>query len=254
MVRALRLGVSFVKSPAINYMAEGGVSDIRFYSAQKEFYKALWENDFIGSRAEYRKLLCRSALISSLKKFDGISKLRYLNTQIMFLVLALCNTLLATIPFWSVRKIILRGIGFTIGENSIVHRGSSLFGRKTVHVGNDSVINKSCYIDNRDCIHIGSYVSISHGCRIYTSGHNVDSDGFDFLSKPVQIQDLAVLFSSVTVMPGVKIAEGSVIYPNSVVTHDTIPYGIYGGNPAKFIRTRKPVRKYKMNYHYWYSI
>ncbi len=41
-----------------------------------------------------------------------------------------------------------------------------------------------------------------------------------------------------TIMPGVKIGNGSIVASCSVVTTDIEPYAIYGGNPAKLIRKR----------------
>ncbi len=43
---------------------------------------------------------------------------------------------------------------------------------------------------------------------------------------------------NVTIMPGVKIGDGSIIAANSTVTSNIEPYTIYGGNPAKFIKKR----------------
>ncbi len=40
------------------------------------------------------------------------------------------------------------------------------------------------------------------------------------------------------IMPGVKIGDGAIIAAYSVVAKDIPPYTIYGGNPAKFIKTR----------------
>ncbi len=41
-----------------------------------------------------------------------------------------------------------------------------------------------------------------------------------------------------TIMPGVKIGDGSIIASNSTVVKDVEPYSIVGGNPAKFIKKR----------------
>lgn len=41
-----------------------------------------------------------------------------------------------------------------------------------------------------------------------------------------------------TIMPGVKIGDGSIIAANSTVTRDIPPYSIAGGNPAEIIRPR----------------
>ena len=41
-----------------------------------------------------------------------------------------------------------------------------------------------------------------------------------------------------TIMPGVKIGDGSIIATKSVVSRDVAPYSIVGGNPAKEIKKR----------------
>lgn len=40
------------------------------------------------------------------------------------------------------------------------------------------------------------------------------------------------------IMPGVKIGNGAIVGAYSVVTKDIPPYTVYGGNPAKFIKSR----------------
>ncbi|GMQ30759.1 CatB-related O-acetyltransferase [Algoriphagus confluentis] len=46
-----------------------------------------------------------------------------------------------------------------------------------------------------------------------------------------------------TIMPGVKIGDGSIIASKSVVTKDVEPYTIVGGNPAQEIRKRFSIEK-----------
>lgn len=41
-----------------------------------------------------------------------------------------------------------------------------------------------------------------------------------------------------TIMPGVKVGDGTIIATKSVVTNDVAPYSIVGGNPAKEVRKR----------------
>lgn len=42
----------------------------------------------------------------------------------------------------------------------------------------------------------------------------------------------------ITILSGVKIADGAVVAACSVVTKDIGPYEIWGGNPARFIKKR----------------
>ncbi|WP_339020970.1 CatB-related O-acetyltransferase [Spiroplasma endosymbiont of Atherix ibis] len=48
-----------------------------------------------------------------------------------------------------------------------------------------------------------------------------------------------------TIMPGLKIGNGSIIAAKAVVTKDVKPYSIVGGNPAKLIRMRFDKNKIK---------
>lgn len=48
-----------------------------------------------------------------------------------------------------------------------------------------------------------------------------------------------------TILPGVHIGEGCIIGANSVVTKDIPAYCIVGGNPAKILKTKSEVDKFK---------
>lgn len=76
--------------------------------------------------------------------------------------------------------------------------------------------------------------------------HDIESDNFNFKGFSVYISDWAYLGTRVTVLPGVKIAEGAVVASGAVVTKDVKAWTMVGGIPAKFIRDR-PIVKYKLN-------
>lgn len=51
--------------------------------------------------------------------------------------------------------------------------------------------------------------------------------------------------ADITIMPGIKIGDGSIIATKSVVTKNIEPYSIVGGNPANLIRKRFSEKKIK---------
>ena len=69
-----------------------------------------------------------------------------------------------------------------------------------------------------------------------------DGEKFNFVSNPqkkgVVIKHDVWVGQNVTFLPGITLATGSVVAANSVVTKDTEPYSIVGGNPAKIIKYR----------------
>ncbi len=61
----------------------------------------------------------------------------------------------------------------------------------------------------------------------------------DLKIEPVIFENFANTGASVTILPGVVLAEGSVIGANSLVTKSTEPWTIYAGSPAKPVKERK---------------
>lgn len=56
---------------------------------------------------------------------------------------------------------------------------------------------------------------------------------------PVVIGDDVWIDGRVTILPGVKISNGSIVGAGAVVTKDVPEYAIVAGNPAHIIRFRK---------------
>jgi acetyltransferase-like isoleucine patch superfamily enzyme len=101
-------------------------------------------------------------------------------------------------------------------------------------------------------ISIGSNTVISCDFLCLTNNHNCDSPDLKSIPyddrvvrKPVIIGKSVWIRANVTVVPGVKIDDNSVVGMGSVVTKDVEPYSVVGGNPAKSIRHRKNIEVYK---------
>lgn len=112
-----------------------------------------------------------------------------------------------------------------------------------VHLSND------VYIDYSGGVEIGNHVSISEHAKIYTHNHDIHGDYKNWKKNKIEFSDLvledyswvgsnAIILSSVNI-----IAEGSVVAAGSILTKDTEPYSIYGGNPAKKIGERRNYKK-----------
>lgn len=61
---------------------------------------------------------------------------------------------------------------------------------------------------------------------------------------PVTFERFANVGTNVVIMPGVTIAEGSVVGANSVVTKSTEPWTVYVGSPARPVKVRPKERLY----------
>lgn len=180
-------------------------------------------------------------------------RLAIIRNQIALTGMALFNTLYNLCPFFCIRNACLRLLGNKIGKQTFIHRNMKLTHANRLSIGDNCTVNYSCLLDTRYGISIGNNVMIGHNCRIYTLGHDIDDPMFKAKGGPVNIEDNAVLFTNILVMPNIIIHEGAIVFPGSVVTKDVGAFDIVGGNPAKFIRKRINNIDYKLVYGYWFG-
>ena len=125
---------------------------------------------------------------------------------------------------------------------------------KTVYFGGPSSISRDLCAER--------YVYIGPGCEIHPNvrigaftmlANNVSIIGgdhkYDVIGKPVILTGRDIIKETIIgsdcwigahsiIMSGVSIADGCIIAAGAVVTKDTDPYCIYGGVPAKKIKSR----------------
>ena len=90
-------------------------------------------------------------------------------------------------------------------------------------------------------VHIGSDVTITDGVKFHTHDGGVGIlrkkyPGVDVFA-PIIIGDNVFIGSNSTILPGVKIGNNIIIGASSLVTKDLANDGVYGGVPAKLIKT-----------------
>ena len=88
-----------------------------------------------------------------------------------------------------------------------------------------------------------NFANIAHGARIYTinddysgehlMGPTVPADLLSLSPGAVLMQEHAIIGAGAIVLPGVTLAEGSVLGALSLIDRSTEPWTIYGGVPAK---------------------
>lgn len=158
-----------------------------------------------------------------------------------------------------------------VGEDVRVSDMAYISRPELVEVGSHIAIDMWTYISTQlilgDYIHIAPHVSIIGGAPAslimedFTnigSGSKIVCASDDFtqglispvvpieyrtvINKPIVFKRFATLGVNCTVLPGVTLAEGTIVGANSVVTKDTEPWMIYAGCPAKPIKPRERER------------
>lgn len=134
-----------------------------------------------------------------------------------------------------------------IGENVSISSYCQLYSREKgvegkLVIGDNSNISNNSILDLSGNIIIGEHVAIANNCFIFTHNHDYTDKSLPAWKgglhiKPVVIEDGCWIGANTKILPGVTIGERSVVAAGSIVTKDIPANTIYGGNPAKLIKT-----------------
>jgi acetyltransferase-like isoleucine patch superfamily enzyme len=153
------------------------------------------------------------------------------------------------------------------GKNVLISRMTSIYNAEDLSIGDNVRIDDFCILSGgitlASFIHISAYSALfgrsgitmddfsglSPRCTIFSAsddfsgesmiGPMVPKEFTKVKTGPVAISKYCQLGAGSIVMPGVTIGEGSVIGAMSFVKRDLAPWGIYCGNPARFLKERK---------------
>lgn len=142
---------------------------------------------------------------------------------------------------------------YLIYKNSVsIHNAGSIIGAEcclahpeNIYIGKNSYINGGYIVASPHAkIIIGDDCLISYQVHMRTDMHNyfdrstlIREQGHS--EKDIIIGNDVWIGFGAKIMAGVTIADGCVIGAGAVITHDTEPYGVYVGVPAKLIKKRE---------------
>lgn len=133
-------------------------------------------------------------------------------------------------------KLILDECGDWVNIEKGVHFGDGL------KIGNGSGIGAYSVVPSD--VTIGENVMVGQELLIYTQNHCMDRTDIPMKEqgmaehKPVTIGDDVWIGARVTILPGVHIGNGAVIGAGAVVTKDIPEFEVWGGNPARKLKSR----------------
>ena len=163
-----------------------------------------------------------------------------------------CN--LITLSFWwlisnlifvnaftptSLRPIILRFFGATVGTGVSIRRGVRIHFPWNLIVGDDCWIGEEVWLINHEKITIGSDVCISQRSIICSGGHDYRSSTLEYAHKSVTIKDGAWVCLDAKVLPGVTIGECSVVSAGEIVRKSLPDYSMLVGGQVRPINPPK---------------
>lgn len=142
------------------------------------------------------------------------------------------------IRYFFVKRMIKKG-----GDNVNIERKAWFGMGKNIEIGDNSGIGVNAIIPSNTII--GKNVMMGPDCIIYEANHNFDRTDLPMNhqghspSQKTVIGDDVWIGGRVIFLPGKTIGNGVIIGAGSVITKDLHDFGIYGGNPARLIKSRK---------------
>lgn len=144
-------------------------------------------------------------------------------------------------PRWCLngwRCFLLRLFGAKIGRGCRIQGGADIWQPWNLTLGDNCWIDGDVKLYSVDKIVLGSNCVISSGAFICTASHDIRSETFDLVTKPITMGAGVWIASRAIVLPGVNLGMGSVIAAGAVVTKNVDDGVIVGGNPAQLIGKR----------------
>lgn len=139
---------------------------------------------------------------------------------------------------YSFRNFLLRMFGAKIGKNVRVRASAKFYYPWKIRIGDNSWIGDGVILYSLDHINIGENCIVSQHAYICTGSHNINSNSFKLITKPITIEDYCWIAVDVFVGQGVTLKEGSVIAARSSIYKDSEPWKVFSGNPAKYFKDR----------------
>lgn len=142
--------------------------------------------------------------------------------------------------FKKVRAFFAKKIINSMGENVNIERGACF--NPEVRIGNNSGIGVNCELNGN--VTIGNNVLMGPEVVFYTQNHEFSDIQKTIIEqgykeeRPIIIEDDCWIGRRAIILPGVRIAKGTIIGAGAIVTKSFPQYSIIAGNPAKIIGKR----------------
>lgn len=136
---------------------------------------------------------------------------------------------------------LLRWLGCTVGARASINSGLTFLGApNSVSIGEDAFVNADAMFGAGARIRIGNGVAIGPSARFLPTTHEVGPSSAragTTQAAEINVGDGAWLGASVTILGGVSIGRGTIVAAGAVVQSDCEPDSLYGGVPARLIRS-----------------
>lgn len=128
--------------------------------------------------------------------------------------------------------------GAKIGKQVHIYSSTVIWFPWNLEIGDWSAIGEDTLIYNLGRVVIGKKATISHRTHICAGTHDYTNPTLPLLRPEIHIGDQAWICANAFIGPNTHIGEGAIIGAGTVLMKDAEAWGIYAGNPAKYIKKR----------------
>ena len=141
-------------------------------------------------------------------------------------------------PFYRWYKILLKLFGCKIIGKPYIAPTCKIYAPWLLEINDSSSLGSRVEIYNLGPVKIGKNSVVAQYTYLCNGTHDLSSPILPLQVGEIIIEDNVFIGAKALILPDKKIKEGSVVGAGSVLTKDTEPWGIYAGNPARFIKKR----------------
>jgi len=144
-------------------------------------------------------------------------------------------------PMHAWRASLLRLFGARIGRNVRIHASCKVWAPWQLDIGDNVGVGDGVHFYNMAPARVGRDAVVSQGAYLCGGTHDYNTVNFQLTAAPIEIGEQAWVCTEAFIGPGVRVPAGCVIGARAVLTK-TPPegeWGVYVGNPAKSIKSRK---------------
>lgn len=141
----------------------------------------------------------------------------------------------------SFRWVLATAMAKSIGDNVYFGHNVTVKHWKNLAIGKNVSIHENAFIDALGGIEIGDNVSIAHASSLISFDHGIEAEILlkyaDLIPEKIVIEDDVWVGAGVRILKGAHISRRVVVAANSVVKGQLESHTIYGGVPARKIKS-----------------
>ena len=133
---------------------------------------------------------------------------------------------------------LLKLFGCQISGKPFIAPSCRIYAPWLLKIEDKACLGLRCEIYNLGPVEVKTRATVAQYAYLCNGTHDFSDPRSPLLVGEMKIGKDVFIGAKAIVLPGLFLADGTVIGAGAVVTKDTEPYGIYGGNPAKYLKKR----------------